>query len=409
MQNGYHHNTFTAQDIERYYNGQMPAAEMHALEKAALDDPFLADALEGYQHTQTPVNDVAYLKNKIAERRNKKIFLMQGSSAAPFLKVAAMVLLLAGAGLLIYQYGIKKDALVAFNKKEIAPQKNADTVVVKQGTQSPLPQNNTAQNPVAITRKKERTIVQQIAAKKDSPQNSIAAVQVPQAENMDSKLQTNTADSTTFSNTHAAVASRSRAKAANAEVVNTFAGQVVDSSNKAIPFANIFAENNTLAITTDAAGNFAFTMPDSSVHIAVNAVGYLPSTTLLHKSEADNKIVLKPSNNALSEVVIATKKKNPSDYRRERISLQDVTPLNGWNAFNDYVAENLEPPEESGFETRGEVLLSFDVDKNGKAINVSVEKSLCSSCDAAAVQLIKEGSRWKKKDAGRKAKASIRF
>src|SRR6476659_1675010 len=100
MQNGYNHNTFTAQDIERYYNGQMPAAEMHALEKAALEDPFLADAMEGYQHTQTPVEDVAYLKNKLKERSSQKIFFMQRSSAAPFLKIAAMLLLLAGAGLL---------------------------------------------------------------------------------------------------------------------------------------------------------------------------------------------------------------------------------------------------------------------------------------------------------------------
>ena len=32
----------------RYHSGQMPAAEMHRLERAALEDPFLADALEGY-------------------------------------------------------------------------------------------------------------------------------------------------------------------------------------------------------------------------------------------------------------------------------------------------------------------------------------------------------------------------
>ncbi|MBT1686614.1 hypothetical protein [Dawidia soli] len=34
-------------DIERYLNGELSPAEMHALEKKALYDPFLADALEG--------------------------------------------------------------------------------------------------------------------------------------------------------------------------------------------------------------------------------------------------------------------------------------------------------------------------------------------------------------------------
>jgi hypothetical protein len=44
-------NGFTASDIERYYSGKMSPQERHALEKAALDDPFLADALEGYTFT----------------------------------------------------------------------------------------------------------------------------------------------------------------------------------------------------------------------------------------------------------------------------------------------------------------------------------------------------------------------
>ena len=39
---------FTADDIEKYHKGVLSAKEMHDLEKAAMDDPFLADALEGY-------------------------------------------------------------------------------------------------------------------------------------------------------------------------------------------------------------------------------------------------------------------------------------------------------------------------------------------------------------------------
>ena len=40
---------YTAADFERYHSGKMSAGEMHALEKAAMEDPFLADALEGGQ------------------------------------------------------------------------------------------------------------------------------------------------------------------------------------------------------------------------------------------------------------------------------------------------------------------------------------------------------------------------
>ena len=62
------HKVYTAADFERYYSGQMSDAEMHALEKSALEDPFLADALEGYSYTKTPVHDVAELKERLSKK-----------------------------------------------------------------------------------------------------------------------------------------------------------------------------------------------------------------------------------------------------------------------------------------------------------------------------------------------------
>ena len=45
-------------DIERYSKGELSPAEMHELERKALSDPFLADALEGYAHTATPTAEL---------------------------------------------------------------------------------------------------------------------------------------------------------------------------------------------------------------------------------------------------------------------------------------------------------------------------------------------------------------
>src|SRR5580698_1120684 len=41
--------TWSTTDIQKYLNGEMSAREMHDLEKTALDDPFLADAIEGME------------------------------------------------------------------------------------------------------------------------------------------------------------------------------------------------------------------------------------------------------------------------------------------------------------------------------------------------------------------------
>lgn len=46
-----HTKYYSATDIQRYLAGEMSPVDMHALELAALDDPFLADAIEGMQQS----------------------------------------------------------------------------------------------------------------------------------------------------------------------------------------------------------------------------------------------------------------------------------------------------------------------------------------------------------------------
>ena len=53
---------YTLVDIEKYIQGKMSPAERHALEKAALQDLFLADALEGYTHS-SPQQTASYLQH----------------------------------------------------------------------------------------------------------------------------------------------------------------------------------------------------------------------------------------------------------------------------------------------------------------------------------------------------------
>ena len=104
----------------------MSSKERHALEKAALDDPFLADALEGYSAVPVNVNeDISELKRRLSSRteESKSIRL-----PAPFSwwKIAAMVILVAGAALLVYQLGFnnKNTEIAQANRKIPA---NAET------------------------------------------------------------------------------------------------------------------------------------------------------------------------------------------------------------------------------------------------------------------------------------------
>ena len=106
-------------DVHKYLRGELSAREMHALEKAALDDPFLADALEGLatrtglttreDPPQHPADDrtvpisaldrdlsdlTSRLESSIAEKKSRLFIL-------PRIRIAAAVILvLAGLGLI---------------------------------------------------------------------------------------------------------------------------------------------------------------------------------------------------------------------------------------------------------------------------------------------------------------------
>lgn len=128
-----HINTFTATDIEKYHRGMLSPGERHAIEKAALDDPFLADALEGYSVPGVNVAaDIATLKKKLAERTEEepaKVIAMNTGSGGSFrwLRAAVAIIGIAGAGILTYQ--------LAFNKK------NDETDQVAK-TQDPVKEKN---------------------------------------------------------------------------------------------------------------------------------------------------------------------------------------------------------------------------------------------------------------------------
>jgi hypothetical protein len=143
---------FTAQDIEKYHKGLLSPKERHNLEKAALDDPFLADALEGYDTAGVNVTtDLQQLKNRLAERTAvAKVIPLHGSAekkSFPWFRAAAMIVLIAGAGVLVYQLG--------FNKKQ-GPQDIAQST--NKSVNSPAPSADSNANQAFINSEKTDTV-----------------------------------------------------------------------------------------------------------------------------------------------------------------------------------------------------------------------------------------------------------
>src|SRR6478609_1439554 len=69
-----HIKTYSARDIQQYLEGKLSPVEMHAIEKAALDDPFLADAIEGYAvgDASQQIKDLQSLRINLEAQINKE-------------------------------------------------------------------------------------------------------------------------------------------------------------------------------------------------------------------------------------------------------------------------------------------------------------------------------------------------
>src|SRR5437868_2551249 len=121
---------YSAEDFERYYSGKMTEQEMHVLEKAALDDPFLADALEGYMHTSTAVSDIRELKARLQKKDKKKVVMFPDRTS--LLKIAAVLVLFLGFSWLLSRNNHSEKTEIAAIKNENATRKqemaNRDTM-----------------------------------------------------------------------------------------------------------------------------------------------------------------------------------------------------------------------------------------------------------------------------------------
>jgi hypothetical protein len=366
------YNSFTAADIERYYNDKMPAAERHALEKAALDDPFLADALEGYAFTSTPVNDINAIKKELEEKSQSRKTIPFISRNYNWLQIAALFIVLVGAGWFLYTSNF-------FNKKEIAvaapaKQKKAEAfsnkisdsvIVTKTDSQNSTQQNETLSSEVAVATEKtetHRTVQKRMVPKGQA--NEIAA-------NKPTAFQ--------------AQARRFAQDEANKDSEVSFKMDSAYKNKNAVAFDSRMVSNDSAAI----AGITSQTQQaNDTVHL---------------------NVVMQPSKESLNEVVVVGFGAKKSASPKLNAKFEELEPAEGWTNFNDYVAQNLNEPEDiKEKKVSGDVELSFDINENGEAVNIKVEKSLCSKCDEEAVRLVKEGPKWKKKKT-KKGKLIIHF
>ena len=437
---------YGAEDFERYHSGKMTALEMHALEKAALDDPFLSDALDGYANTQSPVADMNELKEKLHQKENNnKVIWFKRSGTKQLLRIAAILILFGGFAWLLYENNkIKNNEIAEVTDKSIIK----ETPVVTQNNTAA--DSTKAPQPALINTETASgsTVQQQIVTLDVKPvgveKSSITTAKAPEYEFTTNQLSSGTAvtpitDSISGNVTasyystpaEGSVAYRDSmsplaGKLAGVDIKNstTFKGRVLNNSGLTLSNATITDKKNNRQITAGYNGTFALSSNDSAPLVAVNARGYASTTMNLKMDSNANNIVLQNTGPSDAFAVVngyQVKRKNSNWYNEKnevkggglhipRVTITNAIPINGWREFNKYIADSLKNKEQLGkTAVTAEVLVSFNVNDKGEPVDISAQRSLCSACDEEAIRIIKNGPAWKLNNRRKKANAVVKF
>ena len=418
--------------IKKYLNGELDARAMHQLEARAQDDPFLMDAIEGYesagrdqQANLTGLN--ARLKQRI-ERNEARIIPFR------WLAIAASVLVVFTISWFLLNNGSKQPAK-SLAKLEKPPVKTSpvqplakDTVIASQLAENIRPAatsrrvtmvraarttaptvpeiiadrsvlkevtaNNEAEADKDTTPLNEMVVMDYSSKKKAAPLDTSTAQYGYNYKGKPAATTDNVLQSQAFGVSKTPALSPFSSPQQQPVILQ---GRVIDNRDKLpLPGALVKVNGKNFGAIADKNGRFSVKADSVKSRLEIGLVGYNTVKTDIRQNDSIKTIALEPSSNSLSEVVVmnsqATLKARPQD---------------GWVNFNKYLKENATSPDG----IKGAVKLSFMVAADGSISDTKVTSSLSSAADKKAIDLITNGPKWNGNSNGKPqlVKLNVRF
>jgi TonB family protein len=410
-------------DIEKYLKGELTPAGMHALEKKALSDPFLADALEGAEHIGATEfsKDITALNESILKRKT-------ASTWAWPVRIAAGILLLAVSSFIMW---------IAFNQE---PEQNLaleQTATANDSLTNPAEQTNPApatneslstasstqqdkkvsdpppaKQPIITSKKPSNEQVAQNKKTELAPELSKTVTE--NNKPLDDKLSTPSREDrfeaerkrsvkTIDPNTKDLIQSPSAAEIRNAEgyIASVDArptivtGRVMSAEDGTpLPDVSIALKGTSVTTKTDAHGRYAIAADSRNQTLVYSSEG-LESTEV--KIEGVDStylpVKLEITEEAQEEAVVETS--GMRDFGPTHVYTIPAHPETGNRAFKQYLEKTHKYPKEAK-ETKveGIVTIEFKVDATGALSEFKILRGIGTGCDEELIRLILQGAPW---------------
>ncbi len=433
-------------DIKRYLNGEMTPAEMHALEKKALSDPFLADALEGgeaedplqFARSVAALNEAVDATGSSAVRAASapEAIVQPASAEKPggppvtparwAMRIAASLILLAAATAIIWQFATmdEQDSLAlnettrdkqAFAEKDDEAEHPIPAPSAEEGPRvgdsapagtGTYPQEAKAkQGEVVPDSKKtapkgegkpdsvrlglpvlaETTNQPAPVARDEKPEELALATQREEEGKLQKKDTRADEDRQKVSEV-----TRSRVQGAK----RVIRGKVTSSEDGSpLPGVNVVIKGTSIGTVTDASGLYQMAADQTNPSLIFSFIGLQSQEVNAgDRKQVDVQMALDAMQ--LSEVIVTgygIQKNGTPDPP----TIELAHPSIGDRAYKKYLESNLLYPQEAlDKKVEGRVTVEFFVETDGTVSAITVVRGIGAGCDEELIRLIKEGSRW---------------
>lgn len=405
---------YTFSDIEKYLKGELSHTDMHAMEKAALQDPFLADAIEGYQKADLTTTSIHLneIRNSLLNEKNETKIVSLFAKNNTWFKVAAIFILIAGISWFVINMGAQKQPEIAQQKPIDTNNKKIDSsddlvkkppeITGKEEIVASLNKKNSphTDKPSLLSDKKD---VESVLSEKISTEvntlsdlstinkgtSTLAAATINpffnKKENLDSNntLKSSIPLKDVTQNTFQYQQSL-QGKVAGVYVQPnmsknqyTIKGKILNAQQKPLPNASIVLNTKIpKAVVSDREGNFTIKSDDTAATVKISSLGYEPIESKISVS-ANNLLTLNNETSALNEVVVvgyATQRKREmtgavsvitSNSKKDTTTIQ---PSGGMENLITSIKERWEREKWDINQLSGNILCEIKLKEDGKVI-----------------------------------------
>jgi TonB family protein len=411
------------ENIEKYLKGELTSAEMHALEKEALSDPFLAEALEGSEQVSAVdfSKDVAELNEKIMKRKS-------ASWTWP-VRIAASLLLLVVSIFIIWITLRQEPEQPLALEQTISPKENLPNTQTK-----PVPATSETEKPkeestpplIAESKKETPTASQakqpKQRSKKSYSERKVETKKTEQAPEVSETLTAETKIDDTVSHriaesqlhTKREVATidpnkKNELQAPSANEIKLAEGYIaaIDArptivtgrvmsaeDGTPLPDVSIALKGTSVRTKSDAYGRYTITANSQEKTLVYSSEG-LESTEVKIDGVDSTYLPVKIEMTDAAQEEAAVETSGMRDFGPTNVYTIPAHPETGNRIFKQYLEKNHKYPKEAK-ETKleGTVIIEFKVDAAGELSEFKIIRGIGNGCDEELIRLILQGAKW---------------